>query len=77
MVLINSLLITMSIYYYNYMSDEYRIFVSKNKLRVTTLTLEEANAVIYGDGADSVISGQLSTFRENINNVRASFLDGS
>ena len=76
-VLVNALMITMGIYFYNYMVDEYKIFVEKNKLRVTVLSLEEANAVVYGGGADSVISGLVSGFREDLNAVRSDIFNES
>ena len=73
-VLINMLMITMGVWYYKYMVDEYKKFIEKTKLRITTLGLEEASAVIYGDGVSSILEGSVTGFREDINAVRASFL---
>lgn len=76
-VLINALMITMGIYYHNYMIDAYKIFIERNKLRVTTLGLEEANVVIYGEGTRAVQTGLVSKLQEELGNARASFLDQS
>jgi len=73
-VLINVLMISMGIYYHNYMVDEYKIFIERNKLRVTTLGLEEANVVIYGAGAKAVQEGIVNKLKVGIDNAKASFL---
>lgn len=77
LVLINALMITMGIYYHNYMVDEYKIFIERNKLQVTTLGLEEASVVIYGDGVSAVQRGTISGLQERIGDARQSFFSGS
>jgi hypothetical protein len=76
-VLVNLLLAVMGYYFYNYMVDEYKIFVSRNKLRLTVVSLEEANAIVHGGGVDEVMNSLVTTFREDLSNARASFLDQS
>ncbi len=69
-VLINVLMITMGIYYNNYMVDEYKIFIERNKLQITTLGLEEANVVIHGAGAKAVTAGNISTLKQIIEDAK-------
>lgn len=77
LVLINSLMITMGIYYNNYMVDEYKIFIERNKLQVTTLGLEEASVVIHGDGVSAVQKGLISGLQERISEARQDFVSSS
>ena len=71
-ILINALMITMGIFYHNYMVDEYKIFIERNKLRVTTLGLEEASVVMHGAGAEAIESGIVTKLQRNFAAARAS-----
>lgn len=76
-VLVNALMITMGIYYNNYMVREYKKFVERNKLRVTILSLEEAGAVVYGGDARSVIDGLVTSYKEDLNAIKSDIFNQS
>ena len=76
-ILVNALMITMGIYYNNYMVREYKKFVERNKLRVTILSLEEASAVVYGDGSRSVVDGLVTSYREDLNAIKSDIFNES
>ena len=67
LVVINLLLFTMAYYYYNYMVDEYKIYIDyiKSNIVIDTLGFEEALAVKFGSNKsfNSIFTG----FQNRIN----------
>jgi hypothetical protein len=71
-IIINILLITMGIYYYKYMSSEYKIFINKNKLRITTLGVEEAAAVLNDGSAGTIYQEIVTSLSDDISSLKNS-----